>query len=102
SRCLRPAQAHFGGPVAGRGGQRAPVGDGGARQVPAPEAQVADERLHVGEVGGRTRAGGGGLGHQGQGPRLVAVQLAQVRGAGEAGEGGPAVDHLLGGGGRLP
>ena len=99
------------GEVAAGGGQARPPGErgdvvrhGGERRAvcaarlgepAAGELEVAQQRLHVGEVLARAAAGRDGARHRVGGPGEVAVQLAEVRHAGVRRQRGLAVDQLL-------
>src|SRR6266545_1126616 len=79
-----------------RASERLAVGGLGGVQAPGAELQVAEEGAHVGQVTGGAGAGGDRLAHGLERAGAVAVQLAEVGDAGQAGEVGPQVDHALG------
>ena len=103
---VAPCRGHPGQAGLGGGGVGPPegpaVGAFGVGQAAGAEVQVAEQGLDVGHVaGGGAGAGDGRLGHGRDRAGHVAVQLAQVRRPGQAGQRGPAVEHLLEGLGGL-
>ncbi len=103
---VAPGRGHPGQAGLGGGGVGPPegpaVGAFGVGQAAGAEMEVAEQGLDVGDVaGGGAGAGDGGLGHGRHRARDVAVQLAEVRRPGQAGQRRPAVEHLLEGGGGV-
>ena len=75
--------------------ERRAVRQPGRTQPAATELEVAQQRLHIGDVLRRGAAGRNRESHRARRAAEVALELTQVRDAGVCGEVGAAVGHLL-------